>query len=86
WGACMGSIFAGNPVNSYVIGKSLFSAGVDMAGITALMLAWVNVGLIQLPAESKSLGLGFALIRNFAAFAVIVIMCSVLFSLAGGGA
>ena len=85
WGACMGSIFAGNPVNSYVIGKSLFSAGVDMAGITALMLAWVNVGLIQMPAESKSLGLGFVLIRNFAGFVVIVIMCSVLFLLAGGG-
>ena len=85
WGACMGSILAGNPVNSYVIGKSLFSAGVNMAGITALMLAWVNVGLIQLPAESKSLGLSFALIRNFTAFVVIVIMCSVLFALAGGG-
>lgn len=85
WGACMGSILAGNPVNSYVIGKSLFSAGVDMAGITALMLAWVNVGLIQLPAESKSLGLSFSLVRNFAAFIVIIIMSSVLFSLTGGG-
>ena len=84
WGACMGSILAGNPVNSYVIGKSLFNAGVDMAGITALMLAWVNVGLIQLPAESKSLGTGFALIRNFAAFIVVVLMSSVLFSLTGG--
>ncbi len=84
-GACMGSILAGNPVNSYVIGKSLFSAGVDMAGVTALMLAWVNIGVIQLPAESKSLGLGFALIRNFSGFVVIIIMSSVFFLLTGGG-
>lgn len=68
WGACLGSILAGNPVNSYVIGKSLLDAGVGIAGIAALMLAWVNVGLIQLPAESEALGIRFALARNFAGF------------------
>ena len=84
WGACMGSILAGNPVNSYVIGKNLLNIGVGLSGVTALMLAWVNVGLIQLPVEAKALGLGFALVRNIAGFVVAVIMSFVVVWLAGG--
>lgn len=85
WGACLGSVLAGNPVNSYVIGKSLLSAGVGMIGVTALMLSWVNVGLIQLPVESAALGLRFALVRNLAGFVVAIIMSFVLVFLAGEG-
>ncbi|MDX2510628.1 MAG: NifB/NifX family molybdenum-iron cluster-binding protein [Desulfobacterales bacterium] len=84
WGACIGSSLAGNPVNSYVIGKSLFSIGVGLSGVTALMLAWVNVGLIQLPVESKALGIRFALIRNIAGFVVAVMMSFVVVWFAGG--
>ena len=84
WGAFLGSILAGNPVNSYVIGKSLLNIGVGLSGVTALMLAWVNVGLIQLPAEAKALGIRFALIRNIAGFAVAVVMSFVVAWLAGG--
>jgi predicted Fe-Mo cluster-binding NifX family protein len=84
WGAFLGSVLAGNPVNSYVIGKSLLNIGVGLSGVTALMLAWVNVGLIQMPAEAKALGIKFALIRNIAGFVVAVMMSFVVAWLAGG--
>lgn len=84
WGACMGSVLAGNPVNSYVIGKSLLNIGVGLSGVTALMLAWVNVGLIQLPVEVKALGIRFALMRNIAGFVVAVMMSFVIVWFSGG--
>ena len=64
WGACFGSILAGNPINSYVIGAALLDHGIGLFAVTALILTWVTVGLVQLPAEIASLGLRFALLRN----------------------
>jgi len=72
-GALLGSVLAGNPVNSYVIGSTLLDSGVGLAAVTALMVAWVNVGIIQLPAEAASLGWGFTLVRNITGFAAAVI-------------
>ena len=67
-GAITGSILAGNPVNSYVIGENLLNVGVSPFGATALMLTWVSVWIIQLPAEMAALGNRFALARTLAAF------------------
>jgi len=67
-GACAGSLFAGNPVNSYVIGAELLKQGVSLFAVTALILAWVTVGLVQLPAEMAALGRKFAVLRNAACF------------------
>jgi predicted Fe-Mo cluster-binding NifX family protein len=64
WGACFGSILAGNPINSYVIGATLLNNGVSLFAVTAFIITWVTVGLVQLPAEIASLGLRFALLRN----------------------
>jgi len=64
WGACFGSILAGNPINSYVIGAALLNHGISLFAVTALIITWVTVGLVQLPAEIASLGLRFALLRN----------------------
>ncbi|MEA2086129.1 MAG: hypothetical protein U9O84_03715 [Chloroflexota bacterium] len=64
WGACFGSILAGNAINSYVIGAALLDHGISLFAVTALILTWVTVGLVQLPAEIASLGLRFALLRN----------------------
>lgn len=85
WGAILGSVLVGNPVNSYVIGESLLRAGAGVAGASALMLAWVSVGVVQLPVEAAALGMRFALVRNCAAFLVAVFMACVLTLLAGGG-
>jgi predicted Fe-Mo cluster-binding NifX family protein len=66
--ALAGSLFAGNPVNSYIIGGELLSQGVGLAAVTAFMVAWVGVGLVQMPAEIAALGGRFALFRNVLSF------------------
>jgi len=68
WGACFGSIFAGNPVNSYVIGGELLEYGVSLFAVTAVIVAWVTVGLVQIPAEISALGRKFAVVRNLVSF------------------
>ena len=50
WGACFGSILAGNPINSYVIGAALLDNGISLFAVTAIIITWVTVGLVQLPA------------------------------------
>jgi predicted Fe-Mo cluster-binding NifX family protein len=69
WGACFGSILAGNPINSYVIGGEMRVYGVSLFAVTAFITSWVTVGLVQLPAEIAALGKNFALIRNALSFA-----------------
>jgi len=70
WGAVSGSIFGGNAVNSYVIGAALLDTGVSLFAVTALIVTWVTVGLIQLPAEAAALGTPFTIVRNLVAFVV----------------
>ena len=70
WGACLGSVLAGNPINSYVIGDVLLDNGVGLFAVTAFIFAWVSVGLVQLPAEISALGRRFALLRNALCFVV----------------
>jgi predicted Fe-Mo cluster-binding NifX family protein len=82
WGACIGSLLSGNPVNSYVVAETLLKMGVSLFGAAALMLTWVNVGLLQLPVEISALGSRFALSRAIAAFlmAIVVSILTVIFS------
>jgi predicted Fe-Mo cluster-binding NifX family protein len=68
WGACAGSIFAGNPISSYIIGGELLKEGVSLFAVTAFMLTWVTVGVVQLPAEIAAFGVAFAVRRNIACF------------------
>ena len=68
WATCFGSIIAGNPINSYIIGGELLGLGISLFAVTAFILAWVTVGIVQLPAEMKALGRNFALARNGLAF------------------
>jgi len=73
-GAVFGSIVAGNPLTSYIIGGELNAQGVGMIAITAFILSWVTVGLIQLPAESLMLGKKFAVTRNIVSFFMAIII------------
>ncbi len=79
-GSLAGSISAGNPVTSYIFGGELLTQGVNLLAVTAFLVAWVTVGLIQLPAESAILGKKFALLRNITAFilAIIVAIITIL--------
>ncbi len=71
-GAAMGSVATGMPVISYVLGKGLLDAGVGLTAVTALILSWVTVGMVQLPAESMLLGRRFAVLRNLSSFILAV--------------
>ncbi len=74
FGAIFGSIAAGNPITSYIIGGELLKQGISLIAITAFILAWVTVGIIQLPAESLMLGKRFAVTRNIASFVTALIV------------
>ncbi|MGD9254731.1 MAG: hypothetical protein PVF23_03135 [Chromatiales bacterium] len=67
-GAVAGSISAGHPVSSYLLGGELLAKGVSLVAVTAFIVSWVTVGSIQLPAEGVLLGWRFALLRNLLCF------------------
>jgi uncharacterized membrane protein YraQ (UPF0718 family) len=74
YGAIFGSIAAGNPITSYIIGGELREQGVSMVAMTAFIVSWVTVGLVQLPAESLMLGRKFAFTRNIVSFITAIII------------
>src|SRR6056297_474686 len=63
-GSLLGSVLAGNTMNSYIIGREMLESGISLFAATAFLVAWVTVGFVQIPAESKTLGRRFALVRN----------------------
>ncbi len=67
-GAGIGSISIGNPLVSYVLGGELLEQGISLMAVTALLVSWVTVGSIQLPAEIQTFGARFALLRNLVSF------------------
>ena len=79
-GSVIGSVSAGNPITSYIIGGELLKEGVSLFAVTAFIAAWVTVGIIQLPAEASILGKRFALTRNVFSFifAILVSIATVI--------
>lgn len=73
-GSAIGSILAGNPITSYVIGGELLTQGISFTAVTAFIVAWVTVGVVQLPAESILLGKRFAVARNIVSFIFSIIV------------
>jgi len=73
-GASLGTIFAGSPINSYIIGGEFLEYGISLFAVTALIISWVTVGIVQLPAEMAALGIRFALVRNAVSFALSLII------------
>jgi len=73
-GAIFGSIALGNPINSYILGGELINQGVSLIAITAFVLTWVTVGVVQLPAESVMLGKKFTIYRNIFAFITAIVI------------
>ena len=73
-GAIVGSIAAGNPINSYILGGELLKQGISLVAVTAFVVAWVTVGVVQFPAESLMLGKKFALARNFVSFVMSILI------------
>jgi len=52
----------------------LLKQGISLLAVTAFLVAWVTVGLVQLPAEVMMLGKKFAIIRNITAFIFAIIV------------
>ena len=73
-GALIGSIFAGNAVNSYIIGGELVRENVSLIAITSFLVAWVTVGIIQFPAEATLLGRRFACVRNILGYILAILI------------
>jgi uncharacterized membrane protein YraQ (UPF0718 family) len=73
-GAIAGSLSAGNASTSYIIGGELQQEGVSLLAVTAFIVSWVTVGIVQLPAEVLILNKRFAVIRNSIAFVSSIIV------------
>lgn len=73
-GATTGSLSAGHPITSYILGGELLSKGVSLVAVTAFLVSWVTVGSIQLPAEAIILGWRFALLRNVISFVFSILI------------
>jgi len=63
-GAAVGSVAMGHPLAGYLLGGELIAAGIGLVAVTALIVSWVTVGVVHLPAEALALGRRFALVRN----------------------
>lgn len=73
-GSLVGSISGGNAVTSYVIGGELIKQNVSLFAVTAFIVAWVTVGIIQFPAEAAILGKRFACVRNVLSFILSILV------------
>jgi len=63
-GASIGSVSAGNPITSYVLAGEMLEMNIHLTAVIAFLVAWVSVGIVQLPAEMLMLGKKFAILRN----------------------
>ena len=63
-GTFIGAISSGNPAVSYIISDQLLTQGVSLYAVTAFILAWVTLGIVQLPAEASVFGLKFTFYKN----------------------
>jgi len=82
-GSGLGSIMAGNPITSYIIGGEFLKQGISLVAVTAFMVAWVTVGIVQLPAESLILGKKFAIMRNLLSFLFSIMVAIVTVFIVG---
>lgn len=73
-GSIIGSVAAGNPITSYIIGGELLERGVSLFAVTSFIVAWVTVGAVQLPAEAVILGRRFAFTRNILSFIFSIVV------------
>ena len=76
--ALLGSISAGNPITSYVLGGEFLKMGISLVAVTSFLVTWVTVGLVQLPAEIFMFGKKFAITRNILSFVFAIIIAIIV--------
>ena len=67
-GTFVGGVSVGQPFFSYIIGGELLKEGIPLYAVTAFILAWVTLGVVQLPLEWALFGSRFTIIRNLLSF------------------
>ena len=82
-GGAVGSILAGNPITSYVLGGEFLNLGVSLIAVTSFLVAWVTVGIVQLPGESLMLGKKFAILRNVLSFVFSILVAIITITMVG---
>lgn len=73
-GTLMGGVLTGNPMISYILGGELTDAGISLYAVTAFVLSWVTIGIVQLPAEVEIFGLKFVFIRTLLTFITTILV------------
>jgi uncharacterized membrane protein YraQ (UPF0718 family) len=78
-GTLAGSVSVGQPFLSYAIGGELLNEGVTLYAVTAFILSFVTLGLVQLPLEWELFGTRFTVLRNGLSFlfALLISMSTV---------
>jgi len=73
-GTISGGVSAGQPFVSYIIGGELLDNGMSYYAVTAFVLSWVTLGIVQLPYEYSLFGGRFTLTRNLLAFIFVLLI------------
>ena len=67
-GTLAGGVSVGQPFLSYIIGGDLLQEGVSLYAVTAFILSFVTLGVVQLPLEFSLFGARFTIMRNLLSF------------------
>ena len=78
-GTLAGGVSVGQPFFSYIIGGELLKEGISLYAVTAFILAWVTLGIVQLPLEWALFDGRFAIVRNLLSllFALLIAFATV---------
>ena len=79
-GTFSGMIAVGQAMISYILGGELLDQGVSLYAVAAFVLAWVTLGIVQLPMEIEVFGGRFVLYRN-----VLALVSTILVATAAAG-
>ena len=73
-GTLMGGILTGNPMLSYILSGELTAVGISLYAVTAFILSWVTLGVVQLPAEVEIFGFRFTFYRTLFTFVTTILV------------
>jgi len=63
-GTVAGAVSMGQGMISYVVAEGLMEQGISHYALSAFILAWVTLGVVQLPSEASIFGVRFTFYRN----------------------
>ncbi len=75
-GTLAGMVAVGQAMISYILGGELLSQGVSIYAVAAFVLAWVTLGVVQLPMEIEVFGGRFVLYRNLLALVSTILVAT----------